>query len=65
MQTGLEVLNSVFNRFRLKINVAKTKSVIFNPKHTMDEPEYPKTICELNDLPVATNIPHQSINLFY
>ena len=45
MQNGLVALNETFNRFGLKINCTKTKSMIFN----FDGPDgqYPETICNL------------------
>ena len=45
MQNGLLALNETFNRFGLKINCTKTKSMIFN----FDGPDsyYPQTICSL------------------
>ena len=48
MQNGLVALNETFNRFGLKINCTKTKSMIFN----FDGPDgqYPETICNLEDL---------------
>ena len=45
MQEGLIMLNKTFKRFGLKINVSKTKSMIFNFDGL--EAEYPDSICSL------------------
>ena len=45
MQKGLILLNETFKRFGLKINVSKTKSMIFNFDGL--EVEYPDVICNL------------------
>ena len=53
LQKALELLHSVFKRFGLKINIKKTKTMIFNFKYTEKTPdsEYPGTITELENQP--------------
>lgn len=46
MQEGLIMLNKTFKRFGLKINVSKTKSMIFNFDGI--EAEYPESVCNLD-----------------
>ena len=42
LDKGMQILDDVFKRFRLAINVSKTKTMIFN--YQGGEDEYPKTI---------------------
>ena len=42
LEKGMRILDDVFKRFRLEINVGKTKTMIFNYQGA--EEEYPKTI---------------------
>ena len=48
LQRGLTLLDEIFTRFQLCINVSKTKTMIFSPPVG----EYPTTICKLNDEPI-------------
>ena len=53
LQRGLDVLDEVFRRFNLTINVPKTKTMIFNYQYINDDPSsYPVTITKLNGIPV-------------
>ena len=47
LQRGLTLLNDIFTRFQLSINVSKTKTMIFG-----HEGEYPTSIASLNDIHV-------------
>jgi len=47
LQRGLKLLNSTFQRFNLKINVTKTKTMILNCEN-----DYPDTIASLNGKPI-------------
>ena len=46
LNKGLNILNDVFKRFGLTMNVGKTKTMIFNYLGTSDD--YPKTIASVN-----------------
>ena len=46
-QKGLEIVNEVFKRFRLSINVSKTKTMIFN--YAEPPEQYPTSIAKLDD----------------
>ena len=50
LQRGLAILNKIFKRFQLSINILKTKTIIFSHNETISE--YPTTICQLNDEPI-------------
>ena len=47
LNRGLKILNDVFKRFGLTMNVSKTKTMIFNYIGTSDE--YPKSIASVNE----------------
>ena len=47
LQRGLKLLNSTFQRFDLKINATKTKTMILNCEN-----DYPDTIASLNGKPI-------------
>ena len=47
LNRGLKILNGVFKRFGLTMNVGKTKTMIFNYLGTSDE--YPKSIAAVNE----------------
>jgi hypothetical protein len=47
LKRGITILDELFTQYGMKINVSKTKTMIFN-KQAMDEQEYPTTIASLN-----------------
>ena len=53
MQKALNLLNSIFLKFKLQINVKKTKTMIFNYTHVnKDENAYPKSVVQLDGTPI-------------
>ena len=46
LQKGITILNELFKQYRLKINITKTKTMIFNQQ--LDNEEYPTTVASLN-----------------
>ena len=46
LQKGITILNELFKQYRLKINITKTKTMIFNQQ--LDYEEYPTTVASLN-----------------
>ena len=46
LQKGLNILNELFSKYRLKINVSKTKTMIFNQQ--LENKEYPTCIASLD-----------------
>ena len=63
LQKALDLLDKTFERFHLKINVSKTKTVIVNYKYMNNDREtYPKSICNLNRETVD-NVEMSSTNL--
>ena len=46
LKKALDELNETFERFSLKINASKTKTMVFNP---MDSEDYPESIVQLGD----------------
>jgi len=53
LQTSLALINAVFKRFKLTINVKKTESMTTNHKFTYREQLYPENVIVLNDQPIA------------
>ena len=51
LDTALTLLDEIFSRFRLKINVKKTETMIFGHKYA-GEDDYPGSIVSLNNTPV-------------
>ena len=47
LEKGLRVLDDVFNRFRLAMNVGKTKTMIYNYQGSVEE--YPTSIASVNE----------------
>ena len=46
LQKGLKILNELFKKYRLKINISKTKTMIFNQQ--LENKEYPTSIASLD-----------------
>ena len=44
LQKGITLLDEIFKRYHLKINISKTKTMIMN----WTDPMYPETVCSLN-----------------
>ena len=47
---ALELLSTMFERYKLKLNISKAKTMILN--HQYLQKDYPKTIASLNEIPV-------------
>ena len=53
LQSSLSLIDSIFKRFRLKVNAKKTETMITNRKYTNPQPhDYPKAVIFLNNNPI-------------
>ena len=55
LQLALDILQSVFQRFALKINVGKTVTMQLNHTPLSPETAYPTSLCQLDGTPVAND----------
>ena len=53
LQSATDLLNETFLRYHLKINVSKTKTMIFNFKYVLpNTEEYPTSVANINNKPI-------------